>query len=245
MSSYEKRKASFRASKTKYGGLKRAASQSSRRSVGEIKKIARSVGETKVLTDNAPLDVFDTPNLTSLNNLSSGTGINNRVGNKICMQSLEVRGAIAATASTAEATAGFIMVVLDKESNGVVPTLDDIFDLSAGAGGDPAFAMRNPDHTDRFKILYREDMVVGWSYGGTTQNGSGMPSTVQFHKYIDMTKLKDDDRIVRYNGAAAGFSTVVSGGLTFWFVPSNQSAFAAVLNYHATYMQWKLSYKDA
>jgi len=244
-SSYEKRKASFRASKGSFSKNSRNSVVSAKRSVQEIKKIARSTQETKYIIGSTALTPFDVPAVTLMNGVAIGDDAYTRTGNKLQMQSLEIRGYMAATDSTVSDTGGFIAIVLDREANGAQATTGLIYDTSVVAGNDPTMGLRNVVYNDRFKVLWRQDIINGFYYGGTTQNGSGLPGEQMFHKFIDLTKLKDSDSLVKYLNNASTIAGMQAGALLLLVCPSNQTAFGATADYPVHRFSYRINFKDA
>jgi len=239
---FEKRRAAFRASKTSFAAVKRKSSMSARRSVKEIQKIARTAGETKyriTATGVVPLDI---PYYYLVNGIPQGDSASQREGSRVNCKSLEIRGLASATSSTVEPTSAFWALIEDRQPNGAGFTIGDVYDL--GGSGDPVIAMRNQDKIERFKVLAREDFTIGFTYGGTIQNGSGVPSQLAFHKYVDLSKLNARDSMLRYSGSGSTITALQTNSLYLVVVPSNQTAFSAGSLYQNTSFEVKLNFSD-
>lgn len=103
----------------------------------------------------------------TLSAVAQGTSFNQRIGQKICMKSLDLN--ILWDSKKWESTAGVndvnaqlvVAVVLDHQANGAVPTWADIFqnpnDTGAGNGALPMVSMwfRRKDRPTRFTVLAR------------------------------------------------------------------------------------------
>lgn len=241
----------YRASSAKRG-KKRSRSMSKSRvlTVADVKRIARSTQETKAEFTNLPSSAVFTTDYTLVNAPPIGTSnYNQRIGQNITAESIEVRGAVAARSFTGRPTACAVMLILDKEPDGAEPLNGDIWELFAGT--DPLFGLRNPKYTDRFKILWRQDMVIGPYQGttdGTASTSSGDPAIVMYHKYLDLSKmLKESERNIRFIDGNGNPSSMGQNAIYHLVLPSNQTAFGETLSTEAPlhYAQTKFSYKDA
>lgn len=87
-----------------------------------------------------------TPAFVLLNPLSQGTSSSTRIGERITMKSVQVKGWV----SNGDALANryVFMVVYDKQPNGALPASADIFTGNAYNG-----ALRDPNWARRFKVL--------------------------------------------------------------------------------------------
>jgi len=98
-----------------------------------------------------PLDT--TGSVTLLNTVAQGASVNQRVGKKIALKSLQFRGNIQ-NGTTATVNDIAFMIVYDKRPTGTLPAVTDI--LAAAT----AFAMNNDANSGRFSILKRWDDVL-------------------------------------------------------------------------------------
>ncbi|AXH76245.1 MAG: coat protein/nuclear export [Cressdnaviricota sp.] len=246
MSGYEKRRAAFRASKGKYSGSKRAAAVSSRRTVEEIKRIAYSTAETKHEGTTFTNDL-DVPTLQLLNGVAQGDTGTTRDGNRITMSSIEIRGNAYPGISTDDINRGVLVIVLDRQPNGLAPNLGEIYDVSSGTI-DPVIALRNDRFLERYKILYREDFVLGFKAntgGGGTWYPPGEKAVHMIHKYIDLTKvLKEKDRLVRYSASTTNVSGIQTNSIYALTFPSNQSDLSSGTDFAKINCNVKLNFKD-
>lgn len=247
MSGYEKRRESFRASKGKYSASKRSAAVGAKRSVSEIKRIALSVVETKH-RGNAFTDDLDVPNYYYLNGIAQGDGDTNREGSRVNMSSLEIRASCYPGIATSDINRGTMLIVLDRQCNGAAPTLGDIYDTASGTI-DPTIALRNSKYLERFKVVYRDDFVVGFKSrqgGGGTWSSAGEKAVHMIHKYIDLTKvLKDKDRLIRYGSGVDTINAISTNSLYCIMFPSNQTDLSSGTDYAKYSVNCKLNFKDA
>lgn len=89
-----------------------------------------------------------------LNGVQAGAAFYNRVGSRIEMKSVHLRGYIR-NITTGIDDVGRIMVVYDRQPNGSFPNITDIIQSrdNAGATGNSGIAPVNLDQRDRFVIL--------------------------------------------------------------------------------------------
>lgn len=104
--------------------------------------------------DTAVTGALDTTGTVALiNTIAQGTSVVQRVGKKVLLKSVQVRGnAIANSAAIAQDVAW--MIVYDKRPTGSLPAITDIL-VSASAT-----AMNNDNNSGRFVILKRSDFAI-------------------------------------------------------------------------------------
>ncbi len=114
--------------------------------------------------------------ITCLNHLiAQGTQMNQRIGRKIMVRSIQVKYIIFAAYDGAETACVenlCVRLVLDRQCNGVLCTEGDIYNLNAGVSYGPIPQTRKAENLSRFDIL-REDYINAnaWStvFGNSTQ----------------------------------------------------------------------------
>ena len=106
-------------------------------------------------TINHPIDftaeVFgNSDGVTSLVGAAQGAGDSQRVGRRIIVRSIQVRGTFLAVPTTSANFSGtvYLYLVQDTQCNGANPATTDIF-----TGTDMGAAMLNIENTQRFRIL--------------------------------------------------------------------------------------------
>lgn len=164
---------------------------------------------------NPGVNVYDAGVVSLMNACIQGLdSISDRIGRKITMKSIQVRGIIANTVAQLNA-ANFVggtdcmkvAIVLDKQTNGAAPTLADIFNTS-GAVNAP-FSNTTVSNVDRFTVLYETLLTI-------CATGSNIAK-------FDVTIPCNID--TRFNAGNAGNSAdIVSGGLYIVFVDQNNTA---------------------
>lgn len=152
-------------------GIKRKASTSLKRASKKQKTkefkpkiIQVKSGVEKKVIDVAPAvyQVNTTGSLTLLNGCVRGTDIGDRVGRKILVKSIYIRGYCSSelsttfTASTNAITQLLRMIVVyDNEANAGTPLITDILKTAL------SYSQLNIDNRDRFTVLADEQYVIG------------------------------------------------------------------------------------
>lgn len=95
--------------------------------------------------------VTSTPSVINLSNIAQGTDYYQRLGNSIRPQNFEFRAVLRGNTAVAGNQCR-ILLVQDKENQGVDPTLGDVL----AAGTYPILQPHNPLYKQRFKYLYDE-----------------------------------------------------------------------------------------
>ena len=189
-----------------------------------------SVGSGLGLTERKVIDINTTQyaiestgtQLQLLNGCVPGSQNFNRIGRKIFMRSLQIRGAINLTDTTAGTNVVCRMVIVyDKQSNGSAPTWANIMTSQniSGTTSSDVFAMVNLDNRDRFVIIRDQLYIPGAIDNTATQTYAMGPGTIVLNEYIPL-KLE-----TLYNGGSAGtIGDITSGSLyCFWIANANNS----------------------
>lgn len=188
----------------------RATILSNRRSVAPLRTggfwgvSQRRQQELKVLDSNAAGfgSACDTTGaVTLINGIATGTDFNARIGRKIVMKSLYMRGWFRNVDLTCSDSAIRIVAVYDAQTNGAAPTWSDVFTTS-----DP-LAHINLNNRDRFKILYDKSTTLGGISNAATQAFSTSGSHGQIKKYL---KLNHE---VIFSGTGATVGSIASGSI--------------------------------
>lgn len=105
--------------------------------------------------DTAVTGAMDTTGTIALiNTVSQGTSVQQRVGKKVSLRGLQIRGNMVNSGAAAVANDVAYMIVYDKRPSGALPSISDIL-VSANAN-----SMNNDNNAGRFKILKRVDAVL-------------------------------------------------------------------------------------
>lgn len=150
---------------------RRLASATVRGIRGYPRDFGRRYGEKKVIdTANANYACDTTGTVTCLNPCSQGTSSITRIGDKIVVKQVQVRGEVhPVDAATADSLCR-VIVVQDMQPNGAgVAAITDIL-KSANAN-----SFNNLDNRRRFKILKDAKMAVGMRANGDTNSPNVYP----------------------------------------------------------------------
>lgn len=113
--------------------------------------VSRETGFVDVASAVYALDT--TGSVTLLNTIAQGASVNQRVGKKVVMRSLQCRG-YCQNSSTASANDVAFVIVYDKRPTGALPAVTDIFTAASSS------AMTNDANSGRFTILKRWNEVL-------------------------------------------------------------------------------------
>lgn len=215
---------------------RRLASKRRQATVTMLRQMGEKKGVDSALTLNPVLDTTNTNgNIFVANLIAPGTGSFNRVGRKLNLQSLRVRGTCVLNyryaATTYNQTGNIVrmVVVWDKQPTGVLPIFNAIFGLTDQAGTE-ASTYLDPvryDNMDRFQILRDVTMVINpeasGSLGGTENY---LRSSVHFDEFVNL-----GGREVVYSGQSSPctIADISTGGLYI--------VFRSAINDVSTFMQ--------
>jgi len=159
--------------------------------------------------------VTTTPTVINLSNIAQGTDYNNRVGDSILTQDLEVRVVLSGNAIV-NGHYGRVLIVRDKESQGTDPLLSDVLASISNYMVAPA----NPLYRQRYNVLYDEvfsiNNPVGLATAGTSTNY--LPTRLVLPPY----KRKQNQHI-RYDSTAGADASNLEGQL-FLMLWSDQAS---------------------
>lgn len=129
----------------------------------------------------------------ALSDIAQGDNYLNRNGNLVQSKYLQYSYACNQAGGTLPIIFKMALV-LDRQPNGTAPTFAQIFDTSVAP---LVFTMKNiAAFQERFKILKEDVGSCTSQYGGDAQQSV-------FRGYIDLTKLKAEDQLVRWGGTIA------------------------------------------
>jgi len=170
-----------------------------------------------VVTDSA-MDTTGT--VTLLNGCATGTDFTNRIGRKINVKSILVRGLAEPQDGTTVARFLRWMLVLDTQPNGALATITDILTTST------SLSPLNLNNRDRFKVLVDKQMLNGGGDTTATQAFSDRNSSIT-HKY----KKCNFDTI--YDGTGATIADIQSGALLLVTIGSAAAGSGSDMTYYA------------
>lgn len=156
-----------------------------------------------------------TGQIALINTIAQGASVNQRVGKKVLLRSLQCRGSVEGNVLTNTAEA-VMMIVHDKRPTGSLPAITDILDASTSK----AFA--NDNNTARFTILKRiKKYVIGHSTTGGYTSASGF--NTDFYMGLGITQV--------FNAAGTGaIGDIDEGALYIVVVGDSATSAGPVFN---------------
>lgn len=188
----------------------------------ELKFFDGSKGNTNLSATGAILD-------DSLLEIAAGTGESNRIGRKITVKKISIRGFFKAATATASANTGNrcrIIVYLDKQANGATAAVGDILE-DADING-----FRNLTNVGRFYVLYDKIMNVNNLAGagnGTTDNYGEAHYGFQMHKSCSIP--------IEYSGTAGAITEFASNNIGVLAIDEESNA--------AIQYRWRVRFTDS
>lgn len=122
---------------------------------------------------NADYKLDTTGSITLLNTVPQGAGTSERIGKKILLKSLQMRGKAFAGTTCLTADGAYI-IVYDKRPTGVLPAITDVL-VAVNSN-----AMNNDVNSGRFRILKRIDFIFIGNSGTAGQSTSETAHTADF-----------------------------------------------------------------
>ena len=225
----------FKKRKSPWYNKKRGLRRSLLRSGGWIKSYNKNRPERKFIDAAAlyPFAYDATPQL--LNGCATGTFVNQRIGNKITMKSLFLR--IDLINNYQDAT-GYddinknyrIIVLYDKQTNGALPAVSDILNLSTTSC---TLAFNNLYNKDRFQILIdKTGSTLPISFVESVDHKSNT------HKYIKI--FKKLNHTVQFGTTGASITDIKTGSIIALFL-SNESIASSLTT---GTVSWRIRYID-
>lgn len=178
------------------------------------------------------LGFINPPTGTSFSNsvnasVIQGTEVYNRIGRKIYMKSIQIKGYVV-SAATGVADIGRIFLIYDSQPNGTVPLIGDVFNNCNAAATTNGLSMVNINNRARFTILRDQEVYLPavTNTAGVLTNGPSFPETAQKQYEIDwFVPLKGRETI--YNGGNTGSGADIVSGSLFVGVTSLVSVVAS------------------
>jgi len=173
---------------------------------------------------NPEASVTSSGSVALLNGCIQGLdSINDRIGRKIVMNSIVLQGCVQNTVTSLTNAAFFagsdaikIALVYDKQTNGAIPSWNDVFNVSAAFNA--PFATRNIVYLDRFMILWTDiksicatnntiacfNVTMSFSLECRFQAGGGAGTSADFASgalyllYADMNVSGGNDTLISF-----------------------------------------------
>jgi len=206
------------------GGL--TANSRTKSALTRLVAASKETGYVDLALAGYPLDT--TGSVTLLNTVAQGVAVTQRVGKKILMKGLQVRG-LSQNGSTATINDCAYMIVYDKRPTGALPTITDIL-VSISS-----FSMNNDNNSGRFSILKREDFVLLGNSAAAANQTDLMAKSEDW--WLDLKK-----REVVYKAAATGAIGDIEQGALYLVTVGNTAAGTAAAT---AFMSFRLRFFDA
>lgn len=146
--------------------------------------------------------LLTTGTVVLLDGVATGTDFTNRIGRKVNLASVYLRGDISYTATTADGgVAVRVMIVYDTQTNGAAPVVTDILTAST------VTAPNNLNNRDRFKTLMDKVFQLPGAHFVAAALTVGSPQSKTVKKY------KRLNHEVIFGGTAATVGSIQTGGL--------------------------------
>jgi len=145
-------------------------------------------------------DADTTGFITHINVIPSGTSVNQRVGKKVALKSVQVRTMVF-NKTTATSNVATILLVYDRHPAGALPAITDIIKT-------PVYpqALNNDNNSERFKILSRYVTTLF----GTVAVPIGEGAIELYEKYVKLNTTRD---CIFTTGTAGTIAEVTKGAL--------------------------------
>jgi len=144
-----------------------------------------------------------------MNGLSMGNSATTRVGSRIAIRSLELRGFIQATPGTGLMQAVRFLLVLDKQANHTAPTVGEYLSSNSLTG------LRNLTHRKRFRIILDKTFPIDVNVSAVTY-GIIKP----YHYYLKMKR----PLAVDYNAANNGTVADIESNSLYFYIVGTEAA---------------------
>lgn len=160
----------------------------------------------------------------TLNLIAPGTGSYNRVGRKIYMQSVRLRGIAEFTMGPATTTFNLracplrMVVVYDAQPAGAVPTFETIFmtTLQDGTEGGRVLAPLRYDNTGRFRVL-RDKVLLPESKPATNNSGGTTNLVISDIEFDEFIPLRGLETVYSGQSSPCTIADISSGALYVFF----------------------------
>jgi len=143
---------------------------------------------------------------TLIATIPQGASVNQRIGKKIMLKSIQIRGS-AVAAATATTNDCAMLIIYDRRPTGALPAITDIL-VSANS-----IAFNNDANSGRFKILRRVDFTL-----------AGNPTTMTENFTRNMDDYIKVNLPVEYQAAGTGAIGDISAGALYVVTVGNQAA---------------------
>lgn len=223
------RRAAFNSNRRIPRAVVAVSTRALRAAAGEKKGMDSSISGATVVTS-----INTNTGIVVLNLVQQGTGSWNRIGRKILLKSLRLKGWAIFTSEPGASGAVVsnsvrFVVVWDKQPNsGTIPTFDTIFGITTQTGTETVTNILNPpryDNMDRFRIL--KDWTIDWNPTGFSGTGTNpeLAGRTAFDEYL---KLNNIETLFSNTSNPSTIADISTGALYLVMRAANASAEANV-----------------
>jgi len=193
--------------------------------------------------DIAPADYpFRAPATNStilLNGIQTGAAFYNRVGSRVEMRNLHIRGFINYKATSVAQTAR-LLIVYDRQPTGALPVIADILQSrdQTGTASTASASEINLDNRDRFAIVRDMQLFIPpTTYtGGVLTNGPAFPSLEDAQWDVNMfIRLKEMGTHFKSSTNPTAIGDIATGALYACFVSSQDNTVQASVGFRLRY----------
>lgn len=171
-------------------------------SQARLRRQVEGILEHKALDTSAFNGACDlTGSITLINGIAAGSDFNQRIGRKITIKTVQIRGHLLHQTATASNTLARVLVVYDSQPNGTTPSSTDI--LTSGSSQ----SFMNLNNRDRFRVISDSTFSLGDRNITATQAVQGSPSTALINVY------KRVDLPVIFDGVTGGIGDIQTGAI--------------------------------
>ncbi len=179
-----------------------------------LQRQMQGIMEHKVVdTAAASYGANTTGSVTLLNGVAQGSDFTNRIGRKVTMTSVQLRGFLTPEDDQTEATLARVMLVYDSQPNGALPAVTDVLTAADSR------SFNNLNNRDRFRVLVDETHALGQR--DTTNSLEGAPTAIVLNRY------RKCNLPVVFDGTTAAIGDIQTGSL-FLLTIGNQASGSAI-----------------
>lgn len=176
-------------------------------------------------------------NPNCFNDMIEGTDFFQRVGRKVELKSLRLRGYFLPIGSSTVTAYCRMIVLYDAQPNAAFPAIQDVLQDCNGGATTSAYSHPNLDNRERIKILRDKVFMLGPASGAS--EASFIPDGQQVYHYDEYIKLKGLTTV--FNKTNGGTIADITSGSLVMFIIQDQTV---VLDNWKTNMNSRLRYYD-
>ncbi len=201
----------------------------------ELKFFDSGITATAIATSaDATGAEIDPTTVDCLNSMVIGNTQNTRIGRKVNMKKISIRGVVAIPVQVNITSLDtlplvFIAIVLDKQTNASQLNSEDVYDNISGSGATNTSMFRKLEQSDRFRILASEQIEFH-NTPQVTYDGTNIEATGQFMPFEFHVDLKGMTCLFKANAGIVADIVDNSIHVLAWV---NSSTYAATLAYNA------------